>query len=150
MVNAVHCGSSTLMISAAHVVMVTTLKSFTSIRPASHLIMSLLGGLCVVCSECSHHVRLETYQQHIDIGCNSHNNLLSQDTSVEAILSRPIATPLTATELKLQSRLAKCSLAVGTAENVLKIKTRGQVCNVILTHIYIYTYTCSQWYIITI
>ena len=49
------------------------LKSFTSIRPASHLIMSLLGGLCVVCSECGHHVRLETYQQHIDSGCNSHN-----------------------------------------------------------------------------
>ena len=52
----------------------------------------------------------------------------AQDTTVENILSQSLSTPLTPVELRLQSKLAKRSLATSPDDHILKIKTGGQVC----------------------
>ena len=110
------------------------LKDFSTVRPASKLVLSLLGGLCVICGECCRHVRMKDYSQHIiiDGGCKTHHNSHPKD-SVEEILSRPVTTPLTSVELKLQTKLTRRSLAASPEENVLRIKTGGQVCNYLTT-----------------
>lgn len=71
-------------------------------------------------------MRQDAYSQHVDSGCQSQYNLLPSGTSVDETLKRPTA-PLTPVELKLQTRLAKCSLAVCPEKNVLRMKTGGQV-----------------------
>ena len=76
---------------------------------------------------------MEAYSQRIDGGCKSHHNSHSHDTSVEEIVNQPITTPLTSVELKLQSKLTRRSLAASPEENVLRIKTGGQVCNYLTT-----------------
>ena len=111
------------------------LSDFSTLRPASSLLLGLLASLCVICVECKSHMRLDTYSEHVDSGCQSNSTSASQDspdTSVDEILSRPLSTPLTPVEVRLQTRLAKRSLAASPEDNVLKIKTGGQV---ILMHI---------------
>ena len=103
------------------------LQDFTTVRPACQLLLSLLGALCVICGECGGHVRQEDYSQHVDGGCTTHLDSPSHDNIVGEVLNRPITIPLTSVELKLQSKLAKRSLAASPEENVLKIKTGGQV-----------------------
>ena len=105
------------------------LQDFSTVRPASQLVLSLLGSLCVICGECMGHVRLETYSQHVEAGCTVNSNTPSQDTTVEDILSQSLTTPLTPVELRLQSKLAKRSLATSPDDNILRIKTGGQVCH---------------------
>ena len=104
------------------------LQDFSTVRPAAQLVLSLLGGLCVMCDKCGGHMRLESYSQHVDSGCRVHCNSPSQDTTIDNILRQPITTPLTSVELTLQSKLAKRSSATTPEENVLRIKTGGQVC----------------------
>ena len=103
------------------------LKDFNTVRPASQLLLTLLGGLCVICSVCERHVRLELYNQHIHNGCQIYHNSPPQDTTIDEILSRPITIPLTSVEQKLHIKLAKRALASSPEENVLKIKNGGQV-----------------------
>lgn len=106
------------------------LCSFSSIRQASPLILSILASLCVVCGKCGEHIRQDTYSENVDSSCQGCSNTSTQDspdTSIDEIMSRPLSTPLTAVEQKHQNRLAKRSLAASPEENILKIKTGGQV-----------------------
>ena len=106
------------------------LCNFSSVRQASPLLLSVLASLCVVCVKCGDHMRKDTYSEHVECSCQSCSISSSQDspdTSIDKIMNRPLSTPLTAVEQKLQSRLAKRSLAASPEENVLKIKTGGQV-----------------------
>ena len=107
------------------------LEDFTTVRQASALTVSLLASVCVICGACGSHMRQDTYSKHIDSGCKSNGasspSSSPVDTSVENMLNRDITTPLTPIELKLQSRLAKRSLATSPDDNILKIKTGGQV-----------------------
>ena len=102
------------------------LRNFRSIRQASPLILSILASLCVVCGKCGDHMRQDTYSEHLVQNCSS-SPQDSPDTSIDEIMSQPLSTPLTVVEQKLQSRLAKRSLAASPEENILKIKTGGQV-----------------------
>ena len=80
-------------------------------------------------------MRMDTYSKPVDSGCQTCSTLASQDspdTSVDNILSHSLSTPLTPVEVRLQTRLAKRSLAASPEDNILKIKTSGQV---ILMHI---------------
>ena len=106
------------------------LKDFST---TSKLVVSLLGGLCVICGECGRCVRMEDYSQHTDGGCKTHHNSHPHDTSVEGVLSQPVTTSLTTVKLKLQSKLTRHSLAASLEENVLRINAGGQVCNYLTT-----------------
>ena len=97
------------------------LRDFTTARPASSLILSLLGDLCVVCEQCKGHVKLSTYHQHVHSGCQSS---YASPSSVDDVLNRPLSAPLTPVEHRLQTSLAKHSMAISPEE---KIKTKGQV-----------------------
>ena len=96
------------------------LQDFSTVIPASQLVLRLLGSLCVICGECMGHVRLEA---HVEAGCIINSNPSSQNTTVEDLSNQSLTTPLTPVELKLQSKLAKRSLATSPDEN---IKTGGQ------------------------
>jgi hypothetical protein len=111
------------------------LRNFSSIRQASPLILSVLASLCVVCSKCGDHMRQDTYSEHVDSSCRSCSSSSqdSPDTSIDEIMSRPLSTPLTAVEQKLQVKLAKRSLAASPEKNILEIKTGGQVIFLLLT-----------------
>ena len=100
------------------------LRDFTTARPASSLILSLLGDLCVICEQCKGHVKLSTYHQHVHSGCQS---CYASPSSVDDVINRPLSAPLTPVEHRLQTCLAKRSMAISPEENILKIKTRGQV-----------------------
>lgn len=94
-------------------------------------------------------MRQDTYSAHIDSSCQSCSSSSqdSPDTSIDEIMSRPLSTPLTAVEQKLQSRLAKRSLAASPEENVLKIKTGGQVSLSSTIHRVIFGITLAATYI---
>ena len=111
------------------------LLDFHTVRSASPLLLGLLASLCVICVKCGSHMRMDTYSKHVDTGCQTCSTSASQDSpdmSVDNILSRSLSTPLTPVEVRLQTRLAKQSLAASPEDNILKIKTGGQV---ILMHI---------------
>ena len=73
-------------------------------------------------------MRQDSYSEHLASLCQSSSSPSqdSRDTSVGEIMSRPLSTPLTAIQQKLQSRLAKRSLAASREKNILKLR-RGQV-----------------------
>ena len=128
------------------------ISDFSTIRPASSLVLGLLASLCVVCIKCSEHMRMDLYSKHIESGCQSSSTSTSQDspnTSVDEILSRSLSTPLTPVEVRLQSRLAKRSLAASPEDNLLRIKTGGQVIIINIYNItsnkpFTYMYICSH------
>ena len=82
-------------------------EDFSTVRPASQLLPSLLESLCVVCGECGGHVRLKVYSQHVNGGCQS----LLTHIHMTLALNWLITAPLTSVELKIHSKLAKRSLA---------------------------------------
>jgi hypothetical protein len=104
------------------------ITDFSTIRPASPLILSTLGRLCVVCEKCDHHLRLDKLKEHLASSCSTYSPASSPE-SIEQILSQPISTPLTPLEHKLQTSLVKHSLSTSSAEKVLRLRTRGQVSN---------------------
>lgn len=122
----------------------THLKNFSTIRPASALILTILRGLCVICEQCKGHVKLDEYDNHVRTCCGCPIPS-SSPSSIEDILSHPLSTPLSPVEHMLQSKLAKRSMAVSPEENILKIKTGGQV----ISHMHVHVrtdpceYTCT-------
>ena len=103
------------------------LSDFSTVRPASPLLLNLVASACVVCTECGAHVRHDAYRES---RCQTQCSATSQDspdTSIGELLNRTTSTPLTPVEVKLQSRLIKRSLASSPEDNILHIKTGGQV-----------------------
>ena len=99
----------------------------TGIRSASTLILHLLGSLCVICGRYQSHVQLDAHTDHAKGGCTTHTHRVSSDSSVEDVLRRPLTSPLTPVEQKLQTSLARRSMS-GSPEDVLQMKTGGRVC----------------------
>ena len=96
---------------------------FSSIRQGSTLILKLLGGLRTVCRECSQVVKVADYHTH---SCK-HSIESPSELRVQEVLQRPLNVPLTPVECKLQASLAMRSLTVSPEENILQIRTGGQV-----------------------
>ena len=99
----------------------------TGIRSASTLILHLLGSLCVICGRCQSHVQLDAHTDHAKGGCTTHTRRVSSYSSVDDVLRRPLTSPLTPVEQKLQTSLARRSMS-GSPEDVLQMKTGGRVC----------------------
>ena len=70
------------------------ISDFNTIRPASPLILSMLGSLCVVCDECHGHVRLEKLNEHVASSCSIHTRLPSATVCIEQVLKRQTTAPL--------------------------------------------------------
>ena len=104
----------------------------TGIRSASTVILHLLGSLCVICERCKSHVQLDSHNDHAKSGCATHARQVSSDTSVDDVLRKPLTSPLTPVEQKLQTSLARRSMS-GSPEDVLQMKTGGRVCT--YTHV---------------
>ena len=99
----------------------------TGIRSASTLILHLLRSLCVICGRCQSHVQLDAHNDHVKSGCTTRTRRVSSNSSVEDVLRRPLTSPLTPVEQKLQTSLARRSMS-GSPEDVLQMKTGGRVC----------------------
>lgn len=100
------------------------LKNFTTIRAASSLVINVLKQLRVNCKSCSTVVHLANYIPHIDSGCKHYREAL---ITVQDVMQKPLDSPLLPSEEQLQSRLTKRSLATSPEDNILRVKTRGQV-----------------------
>ena len=77
-------------------------------------------------------MRRDAYSEHVESGCQTQCSATLQDspdTSIGELLNRTTSTPLTPVEVKLQSRLVKRSLASSPEDNILHVKTGGQVKN---------------------
>jgi hypothetical protein len=99
----------------------------TGISSASTLVLHLLGSLCVICGRCQSHVQLDAHSEHAKSGCTTHTHHVSSDSSVDDVLRKPLTSPLTPVEQKLQTSLARRSMS-GSPEEVLQMKTGGRVC----------------------
>ncbi len=98
----------------------------TSIRPPPPLVVKVIGGLCIVCKNCNTHMQLREYRDHIaSKNCTTSPQQVLPHTSIDEILHQPLTTPLTALEQKLQTTLAKRSIAGNSEEGVLQLKTGG-------------------------
>ena len=102
------------------------LKGYTTgIREAT-LLRHLLGSLCVICSTCNGHVKLDGYNDHVKT-CTTSLQQLSPSTSIDDVLQRPLTSPLTPMEQKLQTSLVRRSMSGSPEESVLQLKTGGKV-----------------------
>ena len=94
---------------------------FSTLRPASNLIQKILRGLLVKCTECGQKVVLN---KHTESECIDGQHQIS---TLQDILECPVDAPLTNIEQKVQSHLIKRSLTGSTQDNLVRVKTGGQV-----------------------
>ena len=99
------------------------LRTFSTIRSGPTLVLKLVGGLQTECRECNQVVKVANYHAH---NCDTCTQSPSE-VRVEDVLQRPLSVPLTPIERKLQSSLARRSMATSPEENILQIRTGGQV-----------------------
>ena len=100
------------------------LDNFSSIQEVSSLVSLVLRELVIRCHLCLAEIKYGEYAEHISNGCKEHT---LDVTTVEDILSKPLDCPLLPSEQQLQTQLTKRSLATSSEENILRVKTGGQV-----------------------
>lgn len=105
------------------------LQDFASIRPAPPLVVKVIGSLCTVCEKCHNHIQLKDYRDHNC--CTTSPQQVLPHSSIEEVLHQPLTAPLSAIEQKLQTKLAKRSIAGQSSsdEGILQMKTGGKVSN---------------------
>ncbi len=106
------------------------LNDLEGIQRPSSLVMSILGELPIVCALCSAHMQLGMYKEHRQSECQRH---VLQVVTVDELLNKPLDSPLLPAEEKLHTQLTKRYMATSTHENILQVKTGGQVSK-IYTH----------------
>lgn len=86
-----------------------------------------MEGLLVSCT-CGETVTNNMYAMHTT-GGSIQDSRVSQERviTISDVLSQPVNSPLTPVERQLQTTLAKRSLATSPEENLLVMKTGGQV-----------------------
>ena len=102
-----------------------SLQDLSTIQPASNVLQKLIGGLQLSCT-CGATVTFETYESHRKEGCN-HKCSTHGEMSVHNIIMQPVDSPLSPIERELQTSLARRSLAGSNGENIIRMKTGGQV-----------------------
>ena len=94
------------------------------IRKAPYAVQKLLSGLLITCT-CGSTVTQGAYTAHVKgEECSSD---VSHAVSIHDVIAQPVYSPLTPIEKELQTTLAKRSLATSPEENVIHMKTGGQV-----------------------
>ena len=96
----------------------------TAIQEPSPLVMNILRQAKVNCKSCKLVVQLGNYIPHLDSQCARHMETL---VTIQDVLQRPLDSPLHPSEQQLQSRLTKRCLASSPEDNVMRVKTGGQV-----------------------
>ena len=100
------------------------LENFSTIQEASSLVVNVLRDLSVRCKFCSSQVKFSDYCAHIKSSCKQHTAAV---VTLEDVLSRPLDSPLLPAEQQLQARQTRRSLVASPDDNVLRVKTGGQV-----------------------
>lgn len=131
------------------------LEDFTTIQQVPPLVVSMLGGLCVVCLKCNRHVRMRDFSDHTSNRCTPCSEV-KPSSSIEDVLHQPLNTPLTPIEEKMQTCLARRSMTSCRDDGtVLELKTGGEGCPLMYKNIIILLLAthlcacemsnCAQW-----
>ena len=112
------------------------LQDFSTVKKATPLFQKVLGGVQVICQQCTGVVKLDCYKEHAENCCSgkittacttcTSSEPSEKELSIGAILSKGSDAPLTPVERDLQTNLAKRSL-LQDPQSLLRIKTGGQV-----------------------
>ena len=101
------------------------LTDTNDIRRVPSVVQQLLEGILVSCT-CGETISNRDYAKHTT-GGHCSNDEGRRVTMIDHVLAQPINSPLTPIEIELQTTLARRSLATSPEENVIQMKTRGQV-----------------------
>ena len=102
-----------------------TFSRSTPLVSERKLFFSAYWAVSVICSRCNGHVKLDGYNDHINT-CTTHLQQLSPSTSINDVLQRPLTSPLTPMEQKLQTSFVRRSMSGSPEESVLQLKKGGK------------------------